>query len=481
MGRGRRTSGIRSPSRSAAGRRRSSSARSTPSEVYVYTGSGGAYTEQARLVSPDPNPSNNDGFGNSVAAATNGGSDDHRGRRVWAHRWREQAQGSVYLFAGSGASYPLQIELNDPNPQHDADPSARASRSSAMAARTRWRSAYPTDILLPQFPHVRGADDLHGERHELQRRRSLRPIAYQPDVEHNVGNAVAVGVLNGVTTVAARRWITTAIGDSVYVFAGSGTSYTTTKLTDAGGYASDQFGRSVAVGYSVQPDARRSRRAGLKSDSIGNQADGVLLFTQTGATYTESSLPRSTGQLRRLLRQRCRDAGGAEQRSDRRRRRLPVIRTAGLTGRRRYRRGARRRRCRRPSVTAPRPSPAPPAPTPAPPSISSPASSTATASPSRPPASPSPSIRTARTGGLLHRQRSRPARPSTSRRATARAGRRRPDRQDQPLPVEHQRHLHRLGNGGRHRAQRDLHADDHPQRADADDQPGEARCGRAAR
>jgi hypothetical protein len=84
-------------------------------QAYVFTGSGGTYAEQARLVAPDP--TNNDAFGAAVAAATNGantiiavGASSHT---VGGN----SGQGSVYLFAGSGSAYPLQAELNAPDAQ----------------------------------------------------------------------------------------------------------------------------------------------------------------------------------------------------------------------------------------------------------------------------------------------------------------------------------------------------------------------------
>ena len=122
---------------------------------------------------------------------------------------------------------------------------------------------------------------------------SLTASSSQTNVNSYLGHAVAVGVLNGVTTVAAGD---PPLGDprlgAVYVFAGSGASYTTTKLTDASGTAYDNFGVSVAVGYSYSQTLVAVGAQG-KNGNTGNAADGVLIFTQTGDFYAQSSVPRS--------------------------------------------------------------------------------------------------------------------------------------------------------------------------------------------
>ncbi|MDQ2737398.1 MAG: FG-GAP repeat protein [Actinomycetota bacterium] len=267
-------------------------------EVYVYTSSGGAYTQQARLFAPDPtnSPVQGDYFGQSVAVTTNGGSTviavGAQAHAVGANF----SQGSVYLFAGSGASYPLQVELNDANGQ----------QSEGFGGSVALVSNGGTNMLAIGAPgysvppiYSEGAVFLFTGSGASYSATHFVPADGQMSTYLGGSGAVAVGVNNGVTTVAAGVSAYTVNGNqgqgAVYLWAGSGTSYTPTKITDPNGAPSDGLGISVAIGYS---DSQTLVAAGApgKYSNTGNPADGVLLFTQNGANYVRSYLPQVGGR-----------------------------------------------------------------------------------------------------------------------------------------------------------------------------------------
>jgi len=241
--------------------------------------------------------SSNDGFGSSVATATNGGATiiaiGAYGHNVGANN----AQGSVYMFAGSGASYPLQTELNAPDPRTTLSFGQSVALASNSGTNTLAVGVPDSYSFSPAFHTFGGVMIFTGSGTSYSAVNLSASLAYQPGVQHHVGFSVAVGVLNGVTTVAADDPSNGESHESaVFLFAGSGASYTATKITDAGGYAGDQFSGSVAVGYSYSQTLIAVGVA-FEFNSTGSAADGVLLFTQTGTTYTESSLPRTNGTL----------------------------------------------------------------------------------------------------------------------------------------------------------------------------------------
>ncbi len=262
------------------------------SKAYVYTSGGGAYAETL-LVPPDP--TNGDAFGLGVAAVTNGGATIIA---VTAHGHTavpNTGQGTVYLFSGSGTSFPLQFELNSPNP------SAYGFGTSVALVSNGGTNTLAVGIsnysISPNGYEIGGVMVFTGSGTSY-RAATLTAADNRPNVRSHFGAALAIGVLNGVTTVVISD---PPSGDqyhgpgAVYVFAGSGTSYTTTtKLTDANGGLYDNFGVSVAVGYSYSQTLVAVGAPG-KNGNTGNATDGVLIFTQTGASYAQSSLPEVNG------------------------------------------------------------------------------------------------------------------------------------------------------------------------------------------
>ncbi len=264
------------------------------SKAYVFTGSGATYTEQATLVPPDP--SNNDDFGYSVAAALNGGTtiiavgaDIHK---VGANN----SQGSVYLFAGSGASYPLQVELNDPN----------GNIAESFGVSIALVSNGGTNTLAVGAPS-RAVNGVYTQGTVLvftgsgMSYTSVVLTASDGHSGESLGCSVALGVQGGITTVAAGG----AGGNyniqqdgAVYVFTGSGTAYTQIKLTDANGVFGDQFNRSVAVGF-ASPIGPTLIAVGapVKSLHTNNPADGVVFFACARGVCTQSSVPETNGTV----------------------------------------------------------------------------------------------------------------------------------------------------------------------------------------
>ncbi|MGI8857122.1 MAG: beta strand repeat-containing protein [Thermomicrobiales bacterium] len=202
-------------------------------------------------------------------------------------------QGTVYLFSGSGTSFPLQFELNNPNPSAYGFGESVALVSNGgtntLAVGIANNSRSPNGYTVGAVMVFTGSGTSYSAV-------TLTAADNQPTVISHFGGALAVGVLNGVTTVVTSD---PASGDrrldgGVYVFAGSGASYTQTKLTDASNAAYDNFGVSVAVGYSYSQTIVAVGASGKNSNTL-NPADGVLLFSQTGDSYAQSSLPQSNG------------------------------------------------------------------------------------------------------------------------------------------------------------------------------------------
>lgn len=106
-------------------------------QAYIFTGSSGGstYTRQAILTSPDPQVGDN--FGSRVAIATNGTT-----ATIAVAAPSQNSVGAVYLFAGSGSSYPLQTTLTDSS----ATPNETFGRSLALA------SSGGTNILVVGAP-----------------------------------------------------------------------------------------------------------------------------------------------------------------------------------------------------------------------------------------------------------------------------------------------------------------------------------------
>ncbi len=260
-------------------------------KAYVYTSSnGGGYSEQARLVSPDP--TNGDNFGVSVATATNSGATIIAVGAPGHNVGTGFGRGSVYLFAGSGASYPQQTELTDSSGRAGENFGAGVALVSNGGTNTLAVGVAAKSVSSSGF--LQGAVTLFTGSGTSYNSVDLSPSTNGLSNNY-VGYAIAVGVLNGITTVAAGASPGMDSGQgAVYVFAGSGTSYTMTTLTDAKGAALDQFGRSVAVGYSYSQTLVAVGAAG-KNGNTGNPSDGVLVFTQTGASYSQSSLPELNG------------------------------------------------------------------------------------------------------------------------------------------------------------------------------------------
>lgn len=245
-------------------------------KTYVYTSSGGAFIEQARLVSP--NPTNNDYFGGAVAAVASGGTTLIAIGAFIHTVGGSVGQGSVYLFAGSGASYPLQVELNDPNGHPYEGFGASVALASSGGTNTLAVGAINKSIAPVYNQGSVFIFTGSGTRYSV-----VEHFSPNGQTNGNLGTAIAVGVKDGVTTVAASQ----VAPEVVYVFTGSGTSYTTTALTDAGGAFGDGFGASVAVGFSY---SQTLVVVGTPRKN-GNPAGGLLLFSQNGASYVQTSLP----------------------------------------------------------------------------------------------------------------------------------------------------------------------------------------------
>jgi uncharacterized repeat protein (TIGR01451 family) len=97
--------------------------------AYVFTGSGASWSQQAELAPADPNSGNRDTFGSAVALAGNTllvGAQGHNPGDTGT------AVGAAYLYSGSGATWTQQAELQAP----DAASYDRFGQSVAVSGNT---------------------------------------------------------------------------------------------------------------------------------------------------------------------------------------------------------------------------------------------------------------------------------------------------------------------------------------------------------
>ncbi len=216
----------------------------TPGSAYVFTESGGQWTEQAQLTSSDGLA--HDAFGVDVALSANG-STALIGASGWHYSGSTAGQGAAYVFSGSGSQWTQEARLTalDGAPQDDF--------GSALAL-----SATGTEALIGADQHQVGANAEQGEEYvftgsgtqwsQVDEFTPSDGAAYD-----SFGSPVALSSSGAVALIGSDGH---AVGGhaaqgAAYVFTGGGAQWAqSAELTASDGAANDVFGSSVALSSS---------------------------------------------------------------------------------------------------------------------------------------------------------------------------------------------------------------------------------------
>lgn len=245
--------------------------------AYVYTRSGTAWSQQAKLTASDGAPG--DEFGVSVAIS---GDTVVVGAR--ANDAPASNQGAAYVFTRSGTVWSLQTKLT----ASDGADSDFFGLSVSVSGDTVVVGAYGDDI---------GANSDQGSAYVFTRSGTVwsqqqKLTASDGSASDIFGWSVAV---SGDTAVVGAQFDdigTDADRGSAYVFKRSGTVWSEQqKLTASDGGQSDWFGRSVAVSGDTTV-------VGAPYDSVdGYRKGSAYIFTRSGTVWGEQQrLIASDGQ-----------------------------------------------------------------------------------------------------------------------------------------------------------------------------------------
>jgi hypothetical protein len=222
--------------------------------AYVFTGSGGTWSQQAELTASDGAAS--DFFGASVALS---GS-----TAVVGAPGNNASTGAAYVFTGSGGTWSQQAELTaaDGAPSDNFGNSVALSGSTAVVGAP---SANPSPGAAYVF--VRSASGHWSQRAKL--------TATDGASGDNFGNSVA---LSGSTAVVGAPGNNSFTG-AAYVFTGSGSTWSQqTELTAADGAANDSFGVSVALSGST---------AVVGAYGNNSATGAAYVFARSGSTWSQ--------------------------------------------------------------------------------------------------------------------------------------------------------------------------------------------------
>lgn len=241
--------------------------------VYVFTGSGAAWTEQAHLTADDS--AAGDHFGGAVAlvgdTALIGAPTDDAGA--------QENQGSVYIFTRSGATWTQRAHLA----AADGVGGDFYGISVALAGDTALVGAMYDDV---------GANASQGSAYVLTG--SGTAWAQQAHLTSSDGAAgdnfgIAVAVKGDTALVGAPNDDIGANADqgSAYVFVRGAAGWELQqKLTADDGAATDLFGYAVAL----SGDGNKALVGAYSADGVGNANQGAAyVFVRSGATWTQQA------------------------------------------------------------------------------------------------------------------------------------------------------------------------------------------------
>ena len=219
--------------------------------VYVFTGSGSTWTQRAELSAPDG--ALNDAFGRSVAVSGSTIVVGAPGKNTQA--------GAAYMFTGSGSTWSLQTELT----ASDAAAKDGFGYSLALAGSTLLAGA-PVSTSTPGAAYVFG---LPSQQAKL--------TASTGAAASYFGGSVAI---SGSTAVVGAPGAASNPG-AAYVFTRSGSRWSRTAgLGPPGSTATDLFGNSVAISGSTVV---------VGEPGTNSNTGAVWVFTGSGSTWSRTA------------------------------------------------------------------------------------------------------------------------------------------------------------------------------------------------
>lgn len=209
------------------------------------------------------------------------------------------SQGAVYMYAGSGTSYPLQTTIRDSSATNYENFGISIALASSGGTNTL--------VVGANSKNVNGVSG-QGQGLVYTGSGSTYTPAYLfnvPNPNSTYGNAlgqsVALATAGGVNTfvIGAPRSGRISGGQYInvlYVLVGSGSTYTVTELRDRSyNYGQESFGYSVAVQFAEGTTLVAVGALGKQGVSNAAHNDGIILFTQVGGSFVQTDLPETGG------------------------------------------------------------------------------------------------------------------------------------------------------------------------------------------
>ncbi len=247
--------------------------------VYVFTGSsgGGTYTQQAILTKPGGRTP----FGTNVAVAASGGT-----ATIAVGSSEDNNAGSVYLFAGSGSSYPQQTMLTVGNSGDYFGTSVALANDSGVTT------------VVVGIPYAGGGNTYgSGQIGIYTGSGTSYTGTFLSDSNgaqgDRFGTSVAIAVSGGQNTIAIGAPAVYYGRGVAYVAVGSGLSYSLTKLMNPTPTPAEQLGYAVAVTLGTGNATFVAVGAVGSSSSVAGA--GVFLFAGSGSSYVIAPLPEQHG------------------------------------------------------------------------------------------------------------------------------------------------------------------------------------------
>jgi hypothetical protein len=192
--------------------------------VYVFVRENGAWTERARIVSPDA-PSNSGRFGESLALHAGTllvGAPEH-------YLPGGNGQGAAYVFTGAGATWQLQAKLSDSSVPIKVAGAVALSGDVAVLGAPECTSSDPKSDRALVF--VRSGND-------WTQQAQLRPDESPAWCEH-FGSAISI---HGDQVLIGAPW-----AQAAYLFGRSGSNWTRLARIGGAGFSGTMLGSSVSL------------------------------------------------------------------------------------------------------------------------------------------------------------------------------------------------------------------------------------------
>jgi hypothetical protein len=223
--------------------------------AYVFTGSGGTWTQQAKLTAADA--ATHDQFGYTVAI--------YGSTAVVAAPFKKSGTGAAYVFTGSGSTWTQRAKLT----AADAATNDLFGISAAISGSTAVLGAPGKNSFTGAAYVYTGSGSTWTQRAKL-----TATDGFSGDY---FGNSVA---LSGSTAVVGAP-LKGANSGAAYVFTGSGATWTQqAELSATDATTGDEFGISAAISSSTAVIGANGKNTG---------AGAAYVFTGSGATWTQQA------------------------------------------------------------------------------------------------------------------------------------------------------------------------------------------------